>query len=284
MRHDDAGCGRRDQRPDPIENITGRERGQRRRRPERGPWAGGWDGGWDGPERGRRGPGGPGGPGFGPRGPWFGPRGPHTFGPPGFGPPGFGPEDHRGRGRRAGRGDTRAAILLLLAEQPMHGYQLIQEIEQRTEGRWRPSPGAIYPALSALEDEGLVAIVSESGRKLATLTEAGGTYVTEHADELGDPWQAASERPEHPGRELHHALGALTGAAEQVARTGTPDQVARAVAAIDAARRELYRLLADDPTDPTEPPAPAAPPAPTQPPGPAGPGAPAAPDDTAPPA
>ncbi|ASR55868.1 PadR family transcriptional regulator [Cellulomonas sp. PSBB021] len=240
MRHDHAGCGRRDERPDPIENITGRERGERRRRPEGGPWAAVPDG-WDGPRRGRRGgrgfgprggwPEGPGGPGFG-----FGPGGPHGFG---------GPRGHRGR---AGRGDTRAAILLLLAEQPMHGYQLIQEIAQRTEGRWRPSPGAVYPALSALEDEGLVSIERESGRKLARLTEAGGTYVTQRADELGDPWQAASERPEHPGRELHRAVGTLAGAAEQVARAGTPHQVERAVAAIDAARRELYRLLADDPT------------------------------------
>jgi len=133
----------------------------------------------------------------------------------------------------------------------MHGYQLIQEIDERTQGRWRPSPGAIYPALSALEDEGLVAIVSESGRKLATLTEAGGTYVTEHVGDLGDPWQASSDDDaEHPGRALHHAVGALAGAAEQVARTGTAAQVARAVAAIDAARRDLYRLLADEPTDP----------------------------------
>lgn len=255
MRHDHAGCGRRDERPDPIENITGRERGERRRRPERGPWAAGPEG-WDGPRRGRRG-----GRGFGPRGGW-----PETPGGPGFGPalgPGFGPGPFgagfgprgphgpggpRGHRGRAGRGDTRAAILLLLAEQPMHGYQLIQEIAQRTDGRWRPSPGAVYPALSALEDEGLVTIERESGRKLARLTEAGGTYVTQHADELGDPWQAASERPEHPGRALRRAIDTLAGAAEQVARAGMPEQVERAVAAIDAARRELYRLLADEPT------------------------------------
>ncbi|MET0787770.1 MAG: PadR family transcriptional regulator, partial [Cellulomonas sp.] len=87
----------------------------------------------------------------------FGPGGPRGFGGPGFG----GGPGGRGPGRRAGRGDIRAAILLLLAEEPMHGYQLIQQIGERSGGTWRPSPGAIYPALNLLEDEGLIAITSE---------------------------------------------------------------------------------------------------------------------------
>lgn len=174
-----------------------------------------------------RGPGGRGfGPGFGPGGPRF--------------------EGRRGGpgGRRAGRGDIRAAILLLLAEQPMHGYQLIQEILDRSGGQWRPSPGAIYPALNLLEDEGLVSLAAESGRKMASLTPEGVAYVEANAASLGTPWQEAAGRPAHPGRTLRASLDALGGAAVQVARTGSEDQVAQALAVLDAARRDLYLILA----------------------------------------
>jgi DNA-binding PadR family transcriptional regulator len=179
--------------------------------------------------------------GFG--GPGFGPGGPRGFGGPGFGGPGF-----RGPGRRAGRGDIRAAILLLLAEEPMHGYQLIQQISERSGGTWRPSPGAIYPALNLLEDEGLITITSESGRKMATLTEAGGTYVSDNAEQLGTPWQDAADRPTSPGRALRGALEALAAAAQQVARTGTDQQATKALEVLDRARRDLYLILAGDPT------------------------------------
>ncbi|KRD43795.1 hypothetical protein ASE38_06235 [Cellulomonas sp. Root930] len=180
-----------------------------------------------------------GGPGFG--GPGFGPGGPRGFGGPGG----------RGPGRRAGRGDIRAAILLLLAEEPMHGYQLIQQIGERSGGTWRPSPGAIYPALNLLEDEGLVAITAESGRKMATLTEAGGTYVTENAEQLGSPWEDAANRPASPGRALRGALEALGAAAHQVARTGTDEQATKALEVIDRARRDLYLILAGEATPTT---------------------------------
>src|SRR4030088_2746910 len=95
---------------------------------------------------------GPEGAGLGaPFGPWGGPGGP---GGPGGGPwQGFGPF---GRGPRAGRGDVRAATLTLLGEGPMHGYQVIQELSERSGGMWRPSPGSVYPTLQLLEDEGLV--------------------------------------------------------------------------------------------------------------------------------
>lgn len=267
--------------PDPADAMTGRMWRVRRNR-------GGFPGfptDDAGTEPGRRGgpgghgwgdspsgtyPGGPGGPGgFG--GHPGGPGGPFGHGHPGGGPfgpeHGFGPHARgrgpgRGPGRRAGRGDIRAAVLLLLVEQPMHGYQLIQEIGERTGGRWRPSPGAIYPALAMLEDEGLVTITAEQGRKLARLTDAGQAYVTEHADELGSPWQDAQDRPVHPGRALREAMEALGAAAGQVARTGDEAQTAQALAVIDRARRELYLVLAgepgagaaDGPTPPTTPP------------------------------
>ena len=98
-------------------------------------------------------------------------------GGPGFGP-GFGPRHHDrgGRGGRGGRrGDVRAAVLALLTERPMHGYEMIQELDQRTGGVWRPSPGSVYPTLQLLEDEGLIKSDEGAGRKAYTLTEAGQT-------------------------------------------------------------------------------------------------------------
>jgi DNA-binding PadR family transcriptional regulator len=184
------------------------------------------------------------GPGFGPGGPGFGGPG---FGGPGFGGPGGrGGHGGRGRGRRAGRGDVRAAVLLLLAEEPMHGYQLIQRIGEKSGGVWRPSPGAIYPALNLLQDEGLVELNDGGGRRLASLTEAGRTYVTEHADELGEPWSDASTGGRRAGFELREAGGALAQAIAQVARTGDATQVAATVDVLARARREVYLILAGE--------------------------------------
>jgi DNA-binding PadR family transcriptional regulator len=201
---------------------------------------------------GGRGFGGPadGGRGFGPGGPvddrrGFGPG----FGPGGPGGPGFGPghggRRHRGRGPgRAGRGDVRAAVLLLLAEQPMHGYQVIQEIAERSEGQWRPSPGAVYPALNLLQDEGLVELSADGGRRLATLTEAGTAYVAEHAAELGDPFADAAGRGGRSRRELRAGVEAVAAAVHQVARTGTDEQAKAAAELLERTRRELYLILA----------------------------------------
>src|ERR1700761_6456628 len=121
-------------------------------------------------------------------------------GGPGHGGPGMhgGPRRRHGGGRgRVPRGDVRAAVLLLLAEEPMHGYQLMQTIADRSGGRWTPSPGAIYPTLNQLEDEGLVTVTAESGRRLATLTESGQQHVAEQSGSWPDPF--GSERGEHPG-------------------------------------------------------------------------------------
>jgi len=180
-----------------------------------------------GPDRGRRGFGGPG---FG-----FG------FGDPGWGRPhGGGPR----RGPRP-RGDVRAAILLLLAEQPRHGYELIQEIAERSDGAWTPSPGSIYPALSALEDEGLLVIEPVAGRKTASLTEAGEEYVADERERLGDPFTVAdSERGS--SRAFRDEIRALAEAFTQLARVGTPRQQEAGLAVLIAARKDLYRILADD--------------------------------------
>ncbi|HWI75353.1 MAG TPA: PadR family transcriptional regulator [Baekduia sp.] len=181
---------------------------------------------------GGRGPGfgGPGGPGFG-------------FGRGGFGP-GGGP-GHRG-GRRARRGDIRAAILLLLAEEPRNGYGLMQEIEERSGGVWRPSPGSVYPALSQLEDEGLVRAVEHDGRKSFTLTDEGTAHVEANRERYGTPWETVGEGASNELHDLRRALGGLAAAAMQVSQTGTKDQLGEAKAILEDARRALYRLLAGD--------------------------------------
>lgn len=159
------------------------------------------------------------------------------------------PGDRPGRGYggpRRGRPsrDARGVILALLAEGPRNGYQIIQAIEERTHGAWRPSSGSVYPALQQLEDEGLVAPVEHEGRRAFALTEAGAAQVRERpaAPDLGDLGGDAG-----PRGELRRALRDLMEAARQVARTGTAAQVAEAASTLDGARRALYRLLAEDP-------------------------------------
>jgi DNA-binding PadR family transcriptional regulator len=157
-----------------------------------------------------------------------------------------GPPHRRGGGRgRAPRGDVRAAILLLLAEEPMHGYQLMQAIADRSGGTWTPSPGAVYPAISLLEDEGLVTVTAESGRKLVTLTEAGREHVESRRESWPDPF-AGGTGP-RAGADLRGLLEQLHVAARQVARTGTEAQVAAAATVLGDARRSLYLLLAEGP-------------------------------------
>lgn len=175
----------------------------------------------------------------------------HRRGGPGFGPggPGFGPGGPSPRGRRTWggprpRGDVRAAILLLLDEQPRHGYELINAIGERSGGAWTPSPGSVYPTLQALEDEGLVTLEKVAGRRTASLTEAGSDWVAEHRENLGDPF--AVDGPPAAAMTLHTELRAFADAARQVTRVGSPAQLTRAAAAITAARKELYRLLAED--------------------------------------
>jgi DNA-binding PadR family transcriptional regulator len=183
------------------------------------------------------------GPGFDPRAFAFGWRG-----------PGFGPH---GRGRRTRRGDVRAAALLLLEEEPRNGYQLMQEIEERSGGLWRPSPGSIYPALSQLEDEGLVRAEESAGRRAFALTDEGRAYVDEHRDALGTPWDDAGGDVPEDVWALRKLLMGLGMATMQVLQAGDEAQTAEARKVLEDARRALYRILADDerPSSGGEPPA-----------------------------
>ena len=162
------------------------------------------------------------------------------FGPPRFRGPG-------GRGPRVRRGDVRAAILDLLAEgQPWNGYQIIQEIAQRTQGVWRPSAGSVYPALQQLEDEGLIAPEGEGRRRLFTLTDDGRAYVQAHSDELRASWDAVAGMADGAAIELGDMIRQVMMAVMEVRRAGSPSQVAEARRVLAEARRSLYRILADD--------------------------------------
>jgi DNA-binding PadR family transcriptional regulator len=168
-------------------------------------------------------------------------------GPFGFGGPG-GPF---GRAQRARRGDVRAALLALLAEEPRNGYQLMQEIERRSEGVWRPSPGSVYPALQQLEDEGLVRSDETEGRKLFHLTDAG-REAAEAAAGDGAPWDAASESIDSDAWELFNVARQVGMAIFQIAQVGTAEQLASAREILTNARRSLYGILAEDEEQPPE--------------------------------
>ena len=199
--------------------------------------------------------------GFDPGEPVFGPgfgRGPAGFGPGGFGPP-FVPPFARGHGhgpwgggrrgpggRRGRRGNVRAAVLALLSEGARHGYAIMNELAERSGGLWRPSPGSVYPVLAQLQDEGLVVVEESEGRRNFSLTEAGRTYVAEHAEEMSEPWKAADAGPAERVKNLMDGFRALAAAVEQVARHGDEAQATAAAAVLDDARKRMYRVLAGD--------------------------------------
>lgn len=169
------------------------------------------------------------------------------------GPPGGGwggPGGGYGRGPRARRGDVRAAILVLLDEEPRNGYGIMQELGERSGGAWRPSAGAVYPALSQLEDEGLVRAEESGGSRAYHLTDGGRAHVEEHRAELGVPWEkfAGSGRGEQA--ELRDLIGHLAAAVMQVSRAGTPAQREEAKRILADSRRAVYRLLADGDEEP----------------------------------
>jgi len=161
----------------------------------------------------------------------------HGFGPPGFDRMFFGP------GRKAGRGDIRATILALLAEEPMHGYQIIQEVTDRTGGAWRPSPGSVYPTLQQLEDEELVRTVHTDGRRVFELTDAGREQAAALPSQT--PWESAGDGDDDLAA-LRDLAFQLLGATRQVALAGSAKQIESAQTILREARRGIYQLLAED--------------------------------------
>ncbi len=162
--------------------------------------------------------------------------------PPGGHSHGHGPHG-RGRGRGGRRGNVRAAILALLTERPMHGYEMIKEIDTRTGGVWSPSPGSVYPTLQLLEDEGLITSEEGGGRRRFTLTEAGQAEATAAAAEA--PWNEFSEETVSSGQDTREAVFGIMNALRQIGFEGTPEQWQRAVEVLTETKRKLYAILAD---------------------------------------
>ena len=182
-------------------------------------------------------------------------EGRHAHG--GYGPvtAGFGPDfdfgfagGPRGRRRgRAGRGDVRAAIISLLSEEPRNGYQIIQEINERTGGLWRVSSGSVYPAISQLEDEGLIEPADGNGRRLFALTQAGCEYSEQNAEQLDRLWEVGAEDARLDDfLQYRELIGLLAAAARQVNDVGTQAQRDEAKQVLTRARQSLYKLLAAD--------------------------------------
>ncbi|ACU74743.1 transcriptional regulator, PadR-like family [Catenulispora acidiphila DSM 44928] len=166
------------------------------------------------------------------------------------GPPPGGPAGRRRHGgrSRAGRGDVRITILILLDEGPANGYQLMQEIEQRTNGAWKPSSGSIYPALQQLEDEGIVQTTEGEGRKMFALSDEGKTYVRDNRAKWTAPWEGMEEEegPSEEATKIRDVIAQLAMAYMQVIQVGTDSQRAEASRVLVGARQALYRILAGD--------------------------------------
>ena len=216
---------------------------------ETGLWGGSWGGPWG------RGFSGKDWAGFfgGPRaGSWQGPGG-RRRGPGGPG----GPGGAGSRRPKASRGDVRATILALLTEGPRTGYQIMSDIEERSHGAWRPSPGAVYPALALLADEGLIIGEEAAGRRTFSLTDAGRDHVENNPDMARGAWEAMADADAAGGRgdlpRLFGEAARLGAAIAQTAHAGTPDQIRRAERLLKQTRRTLYEFLADEDTTDNEP-------------------------------
>jgi DNA-binding PadR family transcriptional regulator len=187
---------------------------------------------WERPFVGPKGPGHWGGGFFGAKGGWW----------PGPPPP---PPPWAGRAPKASRGDVRAAILALLQEGPRNGYQIMSEIEERSGGAWRPSPGAVYPALSQLSDEGLISAEESGGKRTFSLTDAGRAYVADNPEMARGAWESSEQQDAWELPSLFAAAARLGSGIVQLAHAGTAAQVSAAERLLERTRRELYRILAD---------------------------------------
>jgi DNA-binding PadR family transcriptional regulator len=163
------------------------------------------------------------------------------------GPLGHGGFGHIGKlmgmGSPVRRGDVQPAVVSLLMEKDMHGYQIIQELTERSGGTWNPSPGSIYPILQMLEDQDMVTSERVGGKRVFSLTEAGRTYAETLPDQA--PWDETSSDSD-PTRRLREVFGGLMAATAQVGRSGNAEQIAKTADIIAEARKRVYQQLADD--------------------------------------
>jgi DNA-binding PadR family transcriptional regulator len=157
-----------------------------------------------------------------------------------------GERDGRWGGPRMRRGDIRTAVLAVLTEAPGHGYDVMQNLEDKSGGAWRPSPGSVYPTLQLLEDEGLVRSNERDGKRVFEITDAGRAEAAERIEQAGGtPWELAG-KGQRRGREVRDAFAQLYQAFKQIATVGTPEQVERGLAIVNDARKQLYQILASE--------------------------------------
>lgn len=168
-------------------------------------------------------------------GPMFGPGGPFR--------------GQRGRGGRRNRGDVRASVLLLLDEQPRHGYEILTELADRSDGAWRPSPGSIYPVLKSLAEEGLVRPEQEEGRRVFHLTDTGRELVGKRRESWGEPWLADAPTDPPGFTDLRKEARQLAGAVWQVAQAENEQHLHQTSAILAKARKSIYLMLAEDESD-----------------------------------
>ena len=180
------------------------------------------------------------------RDPWAGPRGRRALAGRG-GPFGGGRGGFAARGRRMRRGDIRTALLAVLAEGPGHGYDVIQTLEQKSDGVWKPSPGSVYPTLQLLEDEGLVRSTEQDGKRVYEITPAGREEAERRIEAAGGtPWDLAAQGGGSAAGNLMRAVAAMHVAAKQLVVVGNAEQLEQAAAIVTDARKKLYGLLAAD--------------------------------------
>ncbi|HJP88813.1 MAG TPA: PadR family transcriptional regulator [Candidatus Limnocylindrales bacterium] len=156
----------------------------------------------------------------------------------------FGRGGPGGRGGRPGvrRGEVRTLILGALADRPMHGYEVIQALEDKSRGMWRPSAGSIYPTLQQLSDEGLITGEDVDGRRTYTLTDEGRKVVAENP---APTWDEADGTDTKAPDVMRLAME-LAAAVVQVQRVGSARAKREATRILTDARKQMYRLLSED--------------------------------------
>ncbi len=144
------------------------------------------------------------------------------------------------------RGDIRTAVLAILAEEPGHGYEVIQRLEEKTNGAWRPSPGSVYPTLQLLADEGLARSIERDGKRVYELTATGREEAAQRIEDAGGtPWEL-DRRADGQIGEFRDALRQLITAATGVIKSGNAEQITRTNEILKRARKEIYAMLAED--------------------------------------
>lgn len=149
------------------------------------------------------------------------------------------------------RGDLKFAILRLISEKPMHGYELMQALEDESGGGYKPSPGSIYPTLQMLEDEGLLSSQEDNGKKIYEITDEGKAYLEENVDLVDRIF-------ERVGAFANGFFGKdtrdLTGAFSRLAQTcfeGTfsgrldPETIQKMTSILEQAREDLAAAMRD---------------------------------------